>query len=173
MSSTEIATRKARRADLPTLGRLGAALLRAHHAFDDKRFMAPGTAPEDGYAWFLGTQLARRDVAILVAERDTIVVGYVYAGIEPKSWRELRDEAGFVHDVVVDESARGEGVGTALLLAAFEWLRGRGVPRVVLWTAQANTPAHRLFAKLGFRSTMVEMTKELGGHDGGQATVDD
>jgi hypothetical protein len=40
---------------------------------------------------------------------------------------------------------------------------------VVLWTAHANTPAHRLFATLGFRPTMIEMTKELGG----QAAVDD
>jgi RimJ/RimL family protein N-acetyltransferase len=35
------------------------------------------------------------------------------------------------------------------------------VPRVVLWTAHANEPAQRLFEGLGFRPTMIEMTKEL------------
>jgi ribosomal protein L15 len=32
---------------------------------------------------------------------------------------------------------------------------------VILWTAEGNDPAQRLFGKLGFRRTMVEMTKEL------------
>jgi GNAT superfamily N-acetyltransferase len=63
--------------------------------------------------------------------------------------------------VLVDESARGAGVASALLEAAIAWLRGRGVPRVVLWTAHANEPAQRLFEGLGFRPTMIEMTKEL------------
>ena len=34
------------------------------------------------------------------------MVGYVYAGLEPLSWKELRDAAGFIHDVVVEESDR-------------------------------------------------------------------
>jgi hypothetical protein len=33
-------------------------------------------------------------------------VGYIYAGLEPLSWKELRDEAGFIHDVVLAEEAR-------------------------------------------------------------------
>lgn len=31
---------------------------------------------------------------VLVAERDAAILGYAYAGIEPLSWKELRDEAG-------------------------------------------------------------------------------
>jgi GNAT superfamily N-acetyltransferase len=163
MASFDLTVRRARRADLPALGRLGASLLRTHHAFDPARFMAPGADPESGYAWFLGTQLTKRDAGIFVAERDATVVGYVYAAIEPQSWKELRDEAGFIHDVLVDERARGAGVARALLDAAIEWVRGRRVPRVVLWTAHANSPAQRLFTGLGFRPTMIEMTKEISG----------
>jgi ribosomal protein S18 acetylase RimI-like enzyme len=37
----------------------------------------------------------------------------------------------------------------------------RGAPRVVLGTAEQNEPAQRLFERLGFRRTMVEMTREL------------
>jgi ribosomal protein S18 acetylase RimI-like enzyme len=132
-----------------------------HHDFDPARFMAPGRDPERGYAWFLGTQLSQRDVCIFVAERDAAVIGYVYGAIEPQSWKELRDEAGFIHDVLVEETARNSGVATALLETAMQWLQGRGVPRVVLWTAHANQPAQHLFASLGFRPTMIEMTKEL------------
>jgi GNAT superfamily N-acetyltransferase len=52
-------------------------------------------------------------------------------------------------------------VATALVEAAVEWLRARGAPRVLLWTADANPGAQRLFARLGFRRTMIEMTREL------------
>jgi ribosomal protein S18 acetylase RimI-like enzyme len=149
--------------DLPALGRLGALLIRAHYAFDPERFMAPGTNPETGYARFLGSQLAESDAAVFVAEdsESRAIVGYVYAGLEPLSWKELRDAAGFVHDVAVDAAARRTGVATALLEAAIGWLRSQGAPRVMLWTAAANDDAQRLFARLGFRATMSEMTLEL------------
>ena len=123
--------------------------------------MAPGSHPEEGYAWFLDTQLREEDVVVFVAERESSIVGYVYAGLEPQSWKELREACGFIHDVVVDESGRRSGVATLLMEAAIGWLRERGAPRVMLWTAQQNDGAQRLFDRLGFRRTMVEMTREL------------
>jgi GNAT superfamily N-acetyltransferase len=157
-----ITIRRAKESDAPVLGRLGARLVRTHHDFDPSRFMAPGTATEEGYAWFLGAQLAEPDVVVLVAESEAgTVVGYVYAGLEPQSWKELREAAGFVHDVVVDEAVQGGGVAGALMKAAIEWLRDHGAPRVLLWTAPQNAPAQRVFERLGFRRTMIEMTLEL------------
>ena len=153
--------RTAAAADLPALGRLGALLMRAHYEFDPQRFMDPGTDPAEGYAWFLGRQLKDNDVVIYVAEQEGDVIGYVYAGLEPISWKELRDECGFIHDVVVDDRGRRTGTATALIEKAIEWLHERGVPRVMLWTAEKNAGAQQLFAKLGFRRTMIEMTREL------------
>lgn len=158
----DLVIRPATKSDLPTLGRLGAMLLEQHHRFDRMRFMAPGSDPEKGYAWFLGTQLREPDTMVAVAERHGTVVGYVYAAVEPRSWKELREEAGFIHDVVVDPGARRSGVATALIESAIGWCTGRGVPRVVLWTAQPNDAAQALFARLGFRRTMIEMTRETG-----------
>ena len=153
--------RTATAADLPALGRLGALLMRTHYQFDTQRFMDPGTDPAEGYAWFLGRQLKDNDVVIFVAEQDGDVIGYVYAGLEPISWKELRDACGFIHDIVVDERGRRSGTATALIEKAFDWLRERGAPRVMLWTADKNAGAQQLFAKLGFRRTMIEMTREL------------
>jgi ribosomal protein S18 acetylase RimI-like enzyme len=152
--------RRAEPRDLTTLGRLGASLVRAHHAFDAQRFLTPGRGVEAGYAHFLSTQLTEEDVAIFVAERVGSIVGYVYAGVEPRSWQELRERAGFIHDVVVEPSAQGAGVGTRLIETAAVWLLARGVPRVMLWTAEGNRGAQRLFERLGFRRTMIEMTRE-------------
>lgn len=160
-SNSGIVIRPAKKSDLPTLGKLGALLLRTHYNYDSARFMAPVANSEAGYAWFLGTQLAEPDVVILVAERDDHVLGYVYAGLEPESWKELRGEAGFIHDVVVDERARRTGIATALIEAAYTWLRERGAPRVMLWTAEQNDGAQQFFDRMGFRRTMIEMTREL------------
>ena len=156
-----VVIRRATTADLPALGKLGASLLRTHYGFDPQRFMAPRGDPESGYAWFLGSQLKEDDVAVFVAERSGDVIGYVYAGMEPQSWKELREKAGFIHDVVVAPEAQRTGVASALVESACEWLQSIGAPRVVLWTAEKNDSAQRLFTRLGFRRTMIEMTREL------------
>lgn len=155
--------RRAVESDLTALGTLGALLMRTHYEFDSRRFIAPGASPEQGYASFLRTQLRDDDVLVLVAARQRAaeVVGYVYAALEPLSWKELREPAGFIHDVVVVEQERGQGIAAMLLNAALDWLRSRGAPRAILWTAEPNVGAQRVFARLGFRRTMTEMTLEL------------
>jgi GNAT superfamily N-acetyltransferase len=159
--SDSLTIRPATEADLPALGELGALLMQAHYGFDAKRFMNPGENPAAGYAAFLGSQLADESVVVLVAERRGHVLGYAYAAIEPQSWKELREAAGFIHDVAVIERGRRGGVATALIEAVLNWFRERQVPRVMLGAAEQNRDAQRLFARLGFRRTMVEMTKEL------------
>ncbi|HYS54627.1 MAG TPA: GNAT family N-acetyltransferase [Thermoanaerobaculia bacterium] len=153
--------RQAERKDLEALGRLGAMLMRTHYALDRQRFLAPGAGAEEGYASFLGKVIDSRDDCVLVAERDGGVVGYVYVALETLSWKELRGPAGFIHDVAVAEGARRSGVATKLIEVALAWLRDRGAPRVILGSASSNAAARRLFHKLGFRETMVEMTMEL------------
>jgi ribosomal protein S18 acetylase RimI-like enzyme len=153
--------RRATGADLEAIGRLGALLMRVHYEFDRERFMRPQRGVEQGYASFLGSQLDDPDAVVFVAERQGAVVGYIYAAVEPPSWKELRDRAGYIHDVMVAEGSRKAGVAEALMTGAIEWLRTRNVPRVVLGTASQNEPAQRLFRRLGFRPTMIEMTKEL------------
>ena len=161
MQTNDTIIRRAARDDLPALGRLRALLVQTHYAFDRDRFMAPQPDADQGYAWFLGTQLDRDDTVIFVAERAGQVLGYVYGGIEPLSWKELRAEAGFIHDIVVDEQGRRTGLAAALVEHAVDWLRDRGMPRVILWTADQNQAAQQLFTRVGFRPTMVEMTLEL------------
>jgi ribosomal protein S18 acetylase RimI-like enzyme len=92
------------------------------------------------------------------------VIGYTYAGVEGRDWMSLRGPAGVLHDIVVDPERRGHGVGGMLLEATVARLKSLGAPQLVLWTAELNEPAQRLFARAGFRRTMVEMTRELDRH---------
>ena len=153
--------RSATAADLPSLGRLGALLVGVHHDFDAKRFIAPSRGTPAGYAGFLGSQLANADAAVLVAEKNARVIGYAYATVEDYDYMSLRGPAGVLQDIIVDPACRGRGVGRLLLDAALAFLRRRGAPRVVLSTAERNEAAQRLFSTLGFRRTMIEMTREL------------
>jgi ribosomal protein S18 acetylase RimI-like enzyme len=155
--------RPATRVDLPVLGRLGALLVRTHHEFDTKRFLAVSPGTERGYSSFLGSQLEDPDAVVLVAEENGKVIAYAFAGVEGTDYMSLRGPAGVLHDIVVDPEHRGQGVGRLLLDTVMKLLRSRGAPRVVLWTAAMNEAAKRLFASAGFRDTMVEMTRELEG----------
>jgi ribosomal protein S18 acetylase RimI-like enzyme len=146
--------------DLSAIGRLGARLVKTHYDFDPKRFMAPTRHTESGYASFLGSQLGREDVVVLVAAEGGTVIGYTYAGVEGRDWMSLRGPAGVLYDIVVDPAHRGRGVGRALLEATVAALRSRGSPQVVLSTADRNAAAQRLFESAGFRRTMIEMTRD-------------
>lgn len=157
----DIRIRRATPDDAPTLGRLGALLVKTHHEFDPKRFIAPTSGTARGYGSFLVSQLGDPDIAVLVAEESGKVIGYSYAGVEDYDWMALRGPAGVLHDIIVDPERRGRGAGRLLLDATLEFLRSRGAPRVVLWTAARNATAQRLFESAGFRDTMTEMTREL------------
>lgn len=158
---TAIVVRRATPADLPAIGRLGALLVRLHHDFDPKRFIAATSQTEPSYAAFLGTQLEEPDVSVLVATQGDTVLGYTYAGVEGRDYMSLRGPAGVLYDIIVDPAYRRHGVGRMLLDATLAFLKARGAPRVVLSTAERNEAAQRLFATAGFRRTMVEMTCEL------------
>jgi ribosomal protein S18 acetylase RimI-like enzyme len=157
----ELNIRKARRSDLPALGRLGAMLMRTHYAFDQRRFLPAGDSAESGYGSFLGSRLDSPDDCVFVADQNGAVTGYVWAALEPMSWKELRGPAGFIHDVAVAEESRRAGIAAKLMEAALAWMRERGAPRAILWSAAPNDAARSLFRNLGFRETMIEMTREL------------
>jgi len=161
-----VTIRPAAPADLPAVGRLGALLVRTHHEFDPQRFIAARPGTEDAYAAFLGTQLQEPDVIVLVAEREGALLGYTYAGVEGNDYMALRGPAGVLYDIVVDPAHRAHGVGRMLLDATLAALTARGAPRCVLSTAERNDAAQRLFARAGFRPTMIEMTRELEGDAG-------
>ena len=84
----------------------------------------------------------------------------MYAGIEPvRGWHCARSRATCMTSSWTRPPRKG--MATALMEAALAWVRDRGVPRVVLGTAQQNDVAQRLFERLGFRRTMIEMMREL------------
>ena len=99
--------RRATSADLDGLGRLGLAMMRTHCAFDEHRYIPAGDDAEAVYRAFLTPFIDADNAIVLVAERAGQIVGYVYAAVEPPSFKELRDRAGFdLHAAVEHDRAR-------------------------------------------------------------------
>jgi len=155
---SDVTIRPMRKSDLGPVGTLAAMLVRQHHAWDADRFLLVEPVDE-GYRWFFGTQLSERDTVLLVAELEGEVVGYAYGAVEGRDWNMLLDRHGTLSDVAVDARFRRRGIGRRLVEAAVTALEAKGAPRVVLYSATPNAEAQALFASLGFRRTMVEMTR--------------
>jgi ribosomal protein S18 acetylase RimI-like enzyme len=149
------------KSDLPAASQLAGKLVRMHHDLDSRRFLHL-PSPEAGYARYFGGELASEDVVLIVAERtgDRAIVGYAYGRLEPRSYNELLDACGKLHDVYVDGGSRGNQLGERLVSDVVRRLTAKGAPRVLLLTAIQNEAAQHLFKKLGFRTTMLEMTRE-------------
>ncbi|MBW6426014.1 GNAT family N-acetyltransferase [Rhizobium sp. XQZ8] len=159
-SPTQI--RPATAADVRALGGFGARLTALHHEFDPRRFIAPTPGTPAAYAAFLRSQIGRPETVLLVALTEDNLSGYVWAGVEGTDYMSLRGPAGVVYDLFVDPARRRNGIGRLLLRAGLTLLEQMGAERVVLSTAHRNEAAQALFTSLGFRPTMIEMTRESG-----------
>lgn len=147
------------RSDLHRVGELAGELVRLHHRWDARRFfLVEGV--EAGYRHYFDGELGRTGVVLLVAELDGAIAGYVYGTLERRDWNRLADAHGAIHDVFVDPAFRRHGVARALMIAAIAALEAAGAPQVMLSTASPNREGHALFVSLGFRDTMIEMTRD-------------
>lgn len=55
-----------------------------------------------------------------------------------------------IEDVIVDSSARGQGLGEALVARCLEIARGQGAPAVTLTSNPKREAANRLYQRMGF-----------------------
>lgn len=70
-------------------------------------------------------------------------------------------ETAFIYDLVVDEAARGGGIGRILVRAAADWARGEGFASIGLHVFGGNTGAIALYESEGYETTEVLMRRQL------------
>lgn len=84
--------------------------------------------------------------ALLIARVDGRIVG----SLTLATFRIPTGLRAWIEDVVVDESARGQGVGEALNTAAINEAKARGAITVELTSRPSREAANRLYQRLGF-----------------------
>jgi len=129
-------------------------------AFDPR--LPAGEAVADAYLARMLERCATWDGAVRVAVADGAVVGFVcvWARVPPEP-DEPAEPYAFVSDVFVKPAHRGNGIGRALVDAAVDYARDRGVSIVKLDVLLANGAARRLYERAGFATRLVEMAKPL------------
>ena len=104
---------------------------------------APPTSREDL------DEIARSPATVLLVARDD--AGTVVGSLTLVVFRIPTAMRAWIEDVVVDEAARGTGVGELLNREALRVAAGRGAKTVDLTSRPAREAANRLYQRLGFK----------------------
>ena len=94
----------------------------------------------------LAELVATPGTSLIVARDGDIVIGMLTLIV----YRVPTGMRAWIHDVVVDETARGRGVGEALTREALQQAADAGSISVELTTRQERGSANRLYRRLGF-----------------------
>lgn len=94
-------------------------------------------------------------LAAIVASPDTVlfvarVGGRILGSLTLAFYRIPTGLKAWIEDVVVDDAARGRGVGAELSLAALSEARARGAKDVSLTSRPSREAANRLYQRIGF-----------------------
>jgi GNAT superfamily N-acetyltransferase len=103
---------------------------------------------------------ASEPVHALVAEEKGKLLGLVHY-IFHRSTTQLGLVC-YLQDLYTDESARGKGVGRALIEGVYAKAKETGSPRVYWQTHETNATAMKLYDKIAEKSGFVVYRKNLG-----------
>lgn len=155
-----IIVRRARPEDADKIAEFALSLFAQHRDYDPERFADLGDI--DGARRFYGGCIDADSAAILIVENDGRPVGYAFLQYEERNYAELLESVAWLHDIYLDEAARGIGAGRALMNACVAAAQELGADKMVLHVAAKNAVGQEFFELAGFRTTMFEMTLEVG-----------
>ncbi|WP_110113563.1 GNAT family N-acetyltransferase [Bacillus sp. CGMCC 1.16541] len=92
---------------------------------------------------------------VFLVEGQEQVIGNVWLYINEEN------HSSFLYNIFIDENKQGKGFGTAALKEAEKWLKEKGVKSFGLHVFAHNTGAKRLYERLGFEVTSVNMMKKF------------
>lgn len=155
-----VTVRRAVSDDARRIAELAVKLARQHENYDPRRFARLYDEPQA--EWFYGGQTAAtKDSTVLIAELENEIVGFAYLEYEAKDYPNLLENAAWLHDIYIDERARGQNAGKLLIEKSIEVAKEFGADKLMLSVAAKNELAQNFFERRGFRETMVEMMLDL------------
>jgi GNAT superfamily N-acetyltransferase len=156
-----VTVRAATADDVPHVLPMVRQITALHERHDPERFrVLPDVL--DRYASWLPQRAADARSVFLVAQRDDgTLAGFTVGTIEPEVPIFWIPECGWIHDIWVEPLDRKHGVARLLIDAAIDRFKAIGVAQMRLHTGAFNDAAREVFAKAGFRTSVVEMLKML------------
>jgi ribosomal protein S18 acetylase RimI-like enzyme len=130
-----------------------AALRDAPTSFGSSYERESHRAGEEWRAWLA----LERGLTVLAVDDDGRPLGLV-GGYRPADLPDVVE----LYSMWVDPSARGRGIGDALVREVVAWAREVGADEVLLWVTRTNHVAHALYERHGFHDTGRE--KPLPSH---------
>ncbi len=96
--------------------------------------------------------IAASDAAVVLVARDPDAGGRILGSLTLVMFPIPTGIRAWIEDVVVDEAARGRGVGEALNRAALDRARAAGAHTVDLTSRPSREAANRLYQRIGFQA---------------------
>ncbi len=137
-----------------------------HAALEPGYFRPPGASPRpSGYAAGdpHATMLVAEDVARVGAPGAAPLVGAVLVRLydTPADPTMVARRRAHIEALIVDQSHRRAGVGTALMNAVTTWARDRGAEEIVLTVWAGNAAAEAFYQRLGYRRISQALGKAI------------
>lgn len=161
----EVALRRARLADHDAIGALLSQVDSMHRSALPWLFREP-VGPARPLAEFEGL-LAGPDSAVwVVPDSADQPLGVAIGLMRPTTVHPLIRPAryGLLDVLVVDQAARGRGLGRALTQAFEAWARGQGAEWLEVKVYAFNEPARRAYDAQGYAPLALQLRKPLGGY---------
>jgi ribosomal protein S18 acetylase RimI-like enzyme len=150
-------------ADAPAVAALWMELCRLHQGMGEEWTLAEGAA--ERYAKGVAAAAGNPRMIFLVAEMEVRgewrIAGFLQAGVKLRSSVFQESVVGEIPAICVAPDSVGRGVGSALVAAAMDWFRNRGLAHVETSVAAANTPARAFFRSSGFQESASILWAEV------------
>lgn len=85
------------------------------------------------------------------------MVGFVHCVIHPNTWNTT--DCCYLEDLYVSETARGQGVGRALIEQVYDFAQNKNCNRVYWVTQENNHTARRLYDTLATKTDFIQYRK--------------
>ena len=161
--SDDVQIRQARSADAAEIARIHVEAWRdAYAALLPPEYLARLDPRIEAARW--NRAASSRLENTLVADADGEVAGYAIIG--PARGQRAQGNtlaAGEIYALYVETDWREQGVGRALVEAAFERFRKRGLTEAVIWCLEGNFAARGFYERCGGRRLSHSKIEDVGG----------
>ncbi|MBN8549369.1 MAG: GNAT family N-acetyltransferase [Deltaproteobacteria bacterium] len=110
---------------------------------------------------YFGAKIDSEDALLIVAVRDSEIVGYLAAGCKTSEPYRQPSRLAELEVMFVAETFRNKGVGRQLTNEFFRWATGKGCQRAKVVASAGNIRAAKFYRDNGFQDYTVALEKEI------------